>query len=459
MSYEDIILKPSKYNFYCANEDGNLLLTNFIKGPKSFSMIQKKYIDQTLNLLNERESKYKEDSKLIRDLFSEGFLIRIEEDEELIINSLYMNAIMDTRLTLIIMPTEQCNFRCKYCYELFEKGTMTKTIQNAIIKFIQKNAYLYSGIEIEWFGGEPLEAYDEVLYIMENVKKLCKIKNIAYYSGMTTNAYNLTKERFEQLYDLRVHNYQITIDGLRNQHDNQRINADGSGTYDKIIKNLHDIKMNKKYNKAEIVIRTNVTKEILEHISEYVNFMKESFLDDRRFSLRFNQAGDIGGERVKSFKDKLIGNEDMFSSSVQAVINQGNESHVLDKLRCFTPMGLKCYASRKNCFVIGSDANIYKCTVHFDMKQNQIGNLLESGEMMLNEVLHNQWYIKNRKSINENCMMCNYFPVCGGGSCPYKFNFESNDFTCHSSNIKSELPMLLKSLNQNNNFKLLGRDL
>ena len=36
------------------------------------------------------------------------------------------------RLQLILMPTEQCNFRCTYCYESFSNGRMSQEVQDGV---------------------------------------------------------------------------------------------------------------------------------------------------------------------------------------------------------------------------------------------------------------------------------------------------------------------------------------
>ena len=81
---------------------------------------------------------------------------------------------MSKSLRLIIMPTEQCNFRCQYCYESFKFGKMSLEMQDAIINFVRKNIYKYTEVHLDWYGGEPLLAFDVIQYISENVLKICK---------------------------------------------------------------------------------------------------------------------------------------------------------------------------------------------------------------------------------------------------------------------------------------------
>jgi len=39
-----------------------------------------------------------------------------------------VNSLRTDRLQLILLPTEQCNFRCTYCYEDFAIGRMSDAV-------------------------------------------------------------------------------------------------------------------------------------------------------------------------------------------------------------------------------------------------------------------------------------------------------------------------------------------
>lgn len=48
-------------------------------------------------------------------------------------------------LELILMPNEDCNFRCVYCYEDFVKSEMKETVQKGILKYLEKTYSLIIG--------------------------------------------------------------------------------------------------------------------------------------------------------------------------------------------------------------------------------------------------------------------------------------------------------------------------
>src|SRR5690242_7308023 len=84
----------------------------------------------------------------------------------------FANAFSNSNLQLILFPTEQCNFRCTYCYEDFALGRMSDEIISGVKNLIAKRKDL-KHLNIMWFGGEPTAALDIVLDISTFAKNFC----------------------------------------------------------------------------------------------------------------------------------------------------------------------------------------------------------------------------------------------------------------------------------------------
>ena len=100
---------------------------------------------------------------------------------------------------LIILPTERCNFRCTYCYEDFLIGKMKEPVQLSIERFMGRRIPELSELSIHWFGGEPLLAKQVVLRLSARASELCDEHGVSLIGGLTTNAYVLTPDLFEEL--------------------------------------------------------------------------------------------------------------------------------------------------------------------------------------------------------------------------------------------------------------------
>ena len=427
----------SKYNYFHTDTRGDVLMCNFVRGKKSFLKIRNEDRDKIGRLQNAVDTDCLLASSPVFHLIEKGYYINADQDELLNIRTLYYDNTMSPLLSLTIMPTEQCNFRCRYCYEKFERGRMTESAQKSLLLFIQKKIPENTHIHISWFGGEPLLAFDVIENIMRNVRQMCYAKGRSFTSNMTTNAYLLTQDKFEQLYNLGIHAYQITLDGLREDHNSQRCLSNGDGTFDRIVENLLYIKQAKSCRFATITIRINITANNVDHLNEFLNFYTDLFGDDKRFNIRFSMTGDYGGDMVENFKPNLLDGEAIRTALQKTGVYNNSTTRISDIQENFEPMNKVCYTSGRNTYTIGSDLSVYRCTIYFDNPNNILGHIDKHGDMAINRQLNNRWYIKNDESLKQ-CIDCFYFPCCYRTYCPLKLNF-INDFDCEIDTIKKQL--------------------
>jgi uncharacterized protein len=409
--------KPSKFNFIRTCENGELRLYNSWEGTRSLSIILPDSAEEVVSLLKNGAVSRSEEGESF--LIDRGFLVPSERDEDRCCAQRVMELTVGSTMDLILLPTEQCNFRCKYCYETFEKGKMSPAVQESIIKHVRKNLHRFTGLNVSWFGGEPLVAMDVIAHLSEEFIKICKAARKPYHAGMTTNGYNLSADTYNKLYNsYKINRYQITLDGLEDEHDNQRVLADGSGTYKRVVDNLLDIRHHTRGLNVSFTIRTNYTKKILADIEQYLRFYYENFADDPRFSMYMHMASDWGGERVQDFTDEMIGhgqyqdilnNIKRFDLSLNHPLNLGLHHSNLDCGSSF------CYAGRKNSIVIGSDGLLYKCTADFVYEKNIVGRIDERGELLLNE---NYYLWLAPQETLQKCETCFYGACCLSMSCP-----------------------------------------
>ncbi len=125
--------------------------------------------------------------------------------------------------------------------------------------------------------------------LSQQFMNICRQMKKPYLSSMTTNGYLLNLETFQRLQRLRVNHFQITIDGNRGTHDEQRVLPGGLPTYDQIMANLRDIRDHGKGNLWTISLRTNVTKKVIENIDVFKENILLPFGRDRRFNIMLRQ--------------------------------------------------------------------------------------------------------------------------------------------------------------------------
>lgn len=403
--------KPSRFNVRTEDRHGNLLLTNTYSN--RFIRVASTEKEAVIEILKKPNSELK-NQDLFEGLVQRGFIIPAAVNEFKRAELKHSNTIAsEGRLSLILMPNEDCNFRCTYCYESFAKNYMQDHVQKGIINFLKKNLRKYTELHIDWFGGEPLTAVPIIEHLSEQMIELCAKHRVRYSAGMTTNGYNLTLDVFKKMQKCRVSKYQITLDGLAKHHDKARVRADGQSTFEIITNNLRDIRDNVKTQTFKIALRSNVTRPIYEEIDQFLDFFKEEFGDDNRFYSHLHATSNWGGDSVKTIENTFCTSKDIISAINIGVDKGVNITPLYDDMLKDTV----CYASKKNNFIIGSDGIIYKCTIAFEDEENHVGVLTENGIMNLDEDKLSTW-VTGHETTDPGCQSCFFRPSCQGATCP-----------------------------------------
>jgi len=197
------------------------------------------------------------------------------------------------RLKLTILPTEQCNFRCRYCYEDFKIGKMTPRVVNAVKSLLQNRISTLDRLDIDWFGGEPLVATEIVRDIQSHAFELCDQYDVPLHASMTTNGYLLRADLFRSLNSIGLRHYQITLDGKAEEHNKTRILASGSSTFERIWSNL--LAAASTDLSFQITLRIHITAQNLDTIEEFVEDCATTFGADPRSSFFFKRIVNLGG--------------------------------------------------------------------------------------------------------------------------------------------------------------------
>jgi len=147
--------------------------------------------------------------------------------------------------TLVL--TEQCNLRCRYCYQLGKNPhhPMSRNVAFRAVDFFFSQPEPSEGIVLEFTGGECSLEVDLMTEVTEYFKDQLRNKpghpwQSAYMFMFSTNGTLYHTEKFQRLlWANRGHSYPaITIDGTKQKHDRARIFADGTGSYDVVARNV-----------------------------------------------------------------------------------------------------------------------------------------------------------------------------------------------------------------------------
>ncbi|KEO83964.1 radical SAM/SPASM domain-containing protein [Tumebacillus flagellatus] len=434
----DQFFVSSRFNVRTYDEEGNLLLYNSFNG--QFVTIERSDAADVVNLLSKGSKE--QNAPIVKELIERGFMIPHDVNEFMRANLQHKEALYKERkLNLILMPNEDCNFRCVYCYESFAKNKMDEATQRGIIEYVRRELDHYDSLNISWFGGEPLTALDIIVRLSQEMLQICREKKKLYSANMTTNGYLLDVPTFIRLMKVGVFFYQITFDGTSETHNRHRVLAHGGATFDQIYNNLIAIRDTSIKN-FEIIIRSNVDEDVHPYMKKYIKMMVEDFGGDPRFRHHFVPIQKLGGNNDTNIH--LCDTKDILPLVEQAQ-GQGLDFSLYREL--IQPFGSVCYAAKPTSFCIGSDGMVYKCTVAFDDERNHVGQLYEDGTMELYYDRFALWVV-NGALEDTACQKCYFRPSCQGEACPLE-RIEHGKQPCPpiKKNIKAYLKILAAEKN------------
>lgn len=260
---------------------------------KSVEIKQEFYNEMIKNLnentfdLSKEEYIYLVDNKFILKKEVDELLLRkklIEKKRELL-KKYDTSNVGYMRISL----TENCNMRCKYCFvdDIFEekKDMDIKTFIDAIDFMIKESKFPH----IQYFGGEPLLKMGLIKRGHEILLKAKKDKTIDDFSEeIVTNGTLLD----DNMIDYFLNNNMtliFSIDGWKNINDKNRVNIDGQGTYDTVMKNF--TKFKNKNGNAEIII--TISEDNINSLEKIIVFFKENY-DVNHFNINSPQPTEQG---------------------------------------------------------------------------------------------------------------------------------------------------------------------
>lgn len=187
-------------------------------------------------------------------------------------------------MSLLLVLTEKCNFRCEYCvYSDKYPDEMTysqeemsiETAQMAVDEYVQlfrervKRGFTKRP-SILFYGGEPLlrmELIKQVVDYVKNIQFDCD-----FY--VTTNAFLLNKENAEYFVE-NDFNITFSLDGYKENHDRNRITVSGKPTFDIVLRHLLQYQRIKKENNKQSITTFNCCYDNYTDLRKCIRFFEE----------------------------------------------------------------------------------------------------------------------------------------------------------------------------------------
>lgn len=322
-------------------------------------------------------------------------------------------------LYMVIHPVAGCQLNCWYCGQqhLQDKMTADDTarILNRIETKIQNGNF--KKLHIAWFGGEPMLGFNYIKQITPQLKALAHQFGLSYAAKMVTNGQLLTLPKFEELIELSVREFEITLDGPKDIHDGRRMMKSGHGSFDQIVENIQHI--TEKYGteieaqSIRLNVRVNVDETNYSRVFELFDHLKDRNILTRLSAFYFAPVYSWGNEA----HEKSLSLNDFAKLQTELLIRQiklGMKPGLLPG----TSFQWGCVIHSKSSEVIDATGDIACCTevAYVDGYKDSEYYLANLKAPSFSKTRPSTLSFLDRiTSPLSECSECKMLPICGGG--------------------------------------------
>jgi uncharacterized protein len=336
----------------------------------------------------------------------------------------------------VIMPTYDCNLRCSYC---FQDHMRTNPLNRHLLRSMSlemvdriflgiRNLERMHGAEdgtgqrrrvIGFFGGEPLLASSKptVQYIMEKTRGMGPASFWGISNATELDAYP------DLLGPDKIARLQVTMDGVPAEHDKRRIYADGSGSWEKIKRN---ITMALELG-VQISIRMNFDRNNLHQLPEMAGIFRDQGWDkfpgfsaytapihavndnvDRKTTMDSWQL-DLKLKEMQSefpILEKIIGPDDSIKDRARALFEKPDT--------VIPPLKESFCSAHHKMYIFDAFGDLYACWERTGDSNIRVGHINQDGSLDMKEETLKLWRSRT-VSTNPVCSQCRYALYCGGG--------------------------------------------
>ncbi|MBA7681088.1 GTP 3',8-cyclase [subsurface metagenome] len=395
-------MQPSQYlKIYPSEEKQDYLL--FFSTKKASKILLKRETFQSI----EKDTLSPSDGAVLSKL---GMIVDDRQAERRAMLSFMdkLNA-KSTGLSLMVVLNLDCNFACTYCYEGDMKGKhyMSTDVADRLIDFIKERfTDDKKSLIIDFYGGEPLLSAGLIKRISQGLKSFTEAKGATYEFTLVTNGSFFARQVAEALVPLGLKSVKITLDGPPEIHDKCRPFKSGAGSFNTIIKNIKETWDLVKIGIGGNFERTNYEKFVL--LLDYL--AKEGLTPDKipmvKFDPVMNGAKDDTLPAVykggcTSINEPWIGEAAAFLR--EEILKRGYNTLKI--------MPITCMVEKADSYVVNFDGVIYKCPGFIGQKGFEVGDVRTGVRDYASSYKLGIWK-------NEECIECEYLPLCFGG-CRY----------------------------------------
>lgn len=318
--------------------------------------------------------------------------------------------------------SEACNLACDYCYYSTCGGkpgpNVDRIAPETLDKFMREYMGLSRGaVSFAWQGGEPLLAGLDFFESAVALQAKYAPPHTIINNALQTNG-TLIHERWAAFFKQYRFLIGVSLDGPRDIHDRRRVDAQGRGSFDRVMRGIAHLRGQRvDFNVLTVIHRGNVGKA-----KELFRFYQQEGFDFVQFipCMQFHSK-QIGQPGVYEITPEEYG--DFLCEAFDCWYNDGSpvvsERFFDNMLNVYARRDAELCTRRRSCpktLILEQNGDAFPCDfyLHPDWKIGNAGT--DSLADLLNHPLYDR-FAKMKPALPETCKSCEWLELCYGG-CP-----------------------------------------
>lgn len=326
-------------------------------------------------------------------------------------------------MTIMLKPASGlCNMRCRYCFyadeaskrETASFGLMSLQTLNAVLT--RALAEVTRSITIAFQGGEPTLAG---LPFFEEAVRICKKRNRNHCDisfALQTNGLLIDEAWCNFLAENRFL-VGVSLDGPKGLHDANRLDAEGRGTYSRVMHALQLLQS----RRVDTNILSVITADAAGGVRKSYSFFARSGFDYQQYIPCLDPLDEVRGGHPWSLTPERFGQylKAAFDCWYQdAVRGQKRYHRYFDNLLLMMngqppeACGMAGVCGMQ--YVVEADGSVYPCDFYM-LDRYRLGNLNTDTFAQLDARRREIGFVEQSAAVEEDCKACKWGPLCRGG--------------------------------------------